>query len=374
MPTDAAAAARAGAILTIDLDAIAENYRRLQDRLGGTACAAVVKADAYGLGIEYVAPALAAAGARSFFVAQLDEAIRLRAVLAACCPDAEIHVLNGLMRGAEEDYPAHRLRPVLNSLEEIERWRALALHQDSALPAALHIDTGMCRLGLPPSELAILAESPDRLEGFSPTLVMSHLACAEDADAPLNQEQRRTFEAARARLPALPASFANSSGIFLGPEFHFDLGRPGVALYGVNPTPGHPNPMRQVVRLQGKILQLRDVDAPQSVGYGATHRVTGPLRLATVGVGYADGYLRSLSSRGRAYFGGKEVAVVGRVSMDLITLDVSDVPAEKAVPGALIDLFDPSNGLDDLAEAAGTIGYELLTSLGRRYHRVYRSA
>lgn len=377
MPTDdglTGAAARAGAILTIDLEAIAENYRRLRARLGNTPCAAVVKANGYGLGIEKVAPVLAAAGARGFFVAQLDEAIRLRAVLSAPCPDAEIYVLNGLMRGAEPEYLAHRLRPVLNSPDDLARWSARGRQRNKRLPAALHVDTGMCRLGLSPQELDALADDPSRLEAVGLALVMSHLACADEPSHPLNRRQRDDFAGACRRLPPAPASLANSSGIFLGADFHFDLGRPGVALYGINPTPGAPNPMRQVVFLQGKILQLRDVDAPQSVGYGASHRVTGPMRLATVGVGYADGYLRSLSSRGRAYIGGQEVAVVGRVSMDLITLDVTDVPDDLAKPGALIDLFHPEQGPDPLAAQAGTIGYELLTDLGRRYHRIYRGA
>ncbi len=370
-PLDDPAARRAGALLAIDLSAIQRNYRRLKEELKGVACAAVVKADAYGLGVARVAPALAAAGARSFFVAQLGEAITLRAILAEPCPDAEILVLNGLAPGAETDYLDHRLIPVLNNLAEVDAWRGLAAARARALPAALHVDTGMNRLGLPADELDTLAEEPDRLGGIALHSVMSHLVCAEEPDHPLNPRQLAALRAARARLPAAPAGLVNSAGIFLGSEYHFDLGRPGVALYGVNPTPGRPNPMTQVVRLQGKILQVRDIDAPQSVGYGATHRLTGPARIATVAVGYADGYLRSLSNRGSAFIGGTRVAVVGRVSMDLITLDVSAVPSAAAHPGALVDLLGPSHDPDALAEEAGTIGYEILTALGRRYHRVY---
>ena len=371
MSEPTAEAARAAATLTIDLDAIAENYRRLKGRLTGADCAAVVKADAYGLGAAQVAPVLAQAGARSFFVAQLDEAIALRKILDRVSPAPSIHVLNGLMAGAEAEYLAHALLPVLNSLGEIDAWRALAAERDTALAAAVHIDTGMNRLGLPADELAVIAADHGRLDGITPTSLLSHLACAEERDNPMNAAQLAAFTAACARLPAAPASLANSSGIFLGPDYHFDLARPGVALYGVNPTPNTTNPMAQVVRLQGKILQVRTIDAPQSVGYGATHRVAGPTRIATLGVGYADGYLRSLSSRGHAFIGNWRVAVVGRVSMDLITLDVTSVPPESARPGVLVDLIDPETGLDTLAGEAGTIGYELLTALGRRYHRAY---
>lgn len=370
-----AAAARAGAILTIDLDAIASNYRRLCTELGAklgtTACAAVVKADAYGLGISTVGPALARAGACIFFTAQLEEAITLRGLL----PDtADIFVLNGLAAGPAKDFLAHDLQPVLNSLGEIDAWRALAKTEGSALPAALHLDTGMNRLGLPANEIDALAVDPARLDGIALSYTMSHLACADEPAHPLNAGQLAAFTAARARIAALtnsPASFANSSGIFLGPDYHFDLARPGVALYGVNPTPGHPNPMAQVVRLQGKILQLREIDAPQSVGYGATHRATGPRRIATVAVGYADGYLRSLSNRGNAWIGDQQVPVVGRVSMDLITLDVTALPHEAVSLGGLVDLIGPRSSADEIAAEAGTIGYEILTALGQRYHRVY---
>ena len=362
-------AARAGAILTIDLDAIAENYRRLCRELNGVACAAVVKADGYGLGLSRVAPALFQAGARSFFVAQLGEAMALRGVVPEV---AEIFVLNGLAAGPAAEFRAQRIVPVLNSLGEVDAWRAEARAAGTALRAALHIDTGMSRLGLPAGELDALAAEPDRLAGIELGYVMSHLACADAPEHPLNAAQLAEFRAARARLPAAPASLANSSGIFLGADYHADLGRPGVALYGVNPTPGRPNPMRQVVRLQGKILQVREIDAPQTVGYGASHRAAGPTRVATVAVGYADGFLRSLSNRGSAWLDNQRVPVVGRVSMDLITLDVSGSAPGVARPGAFVDLLGPELPAEDVAVAAGTIGYEILTALGQRYHRVYQ--
>ena len=228
----------------------------------------------------------------------------------------------------------------------------------------------MCRLGLPKKECDRLAADPGRLAGIELRYVMSHLACAEEPANPLNAEQLALFNAERARLPAAPASFANSSGIFLDAGYHFDLARPGVALYGVNPTPSEANPMDRVVGLQARILQVREIAPPQSVGYGATYRASKPCRIATVAVGYADGYFRSLSNRGLAVVGGVTVPVVGRVSMDLVTLDVSAVPQDLLKPGALADLIPP-DGVDRLAEQAGTIGYEILTALGNRYHRVY---
>ncbi len=367
------AAARAGAILIIDLDAVADNYRRLCAELGATACAAVVKADAYGLGMARVAPALARAGVRTFFVAQLEEAIALRAMFPVEAEvEVEIYVLNGLGAGPVAEFQAERVHPVLNSLSEIDAWAAAARAAGRALSAAVHIDTGISRLGLPDDELEALAADRGRLAGIDLRYLVSHLACADRPEHPLNAEQLRLFRAARARLPDAPASFANSSGIYLGADYHLDLARPGVALYGVNPTPGRPNPMRQVVRLQGKILQVREIDASRTVGYGATHRAAGPTRIATVAVGYADGYLRSLSNRGSAWLGDRRVPVVGRVSMDLITLDVTGAPAEAARPGAFVDLIGADLATDAVAEAAGTIGYEILTALGRRYHRVYR--
>lgn len=363
--------ARAAGVLTIDLAAIAENYRRLKSAFQQRAVAAVVKADGYGLGAEQVAPALIKAGARSIFVAQLDEALKLRPLLDRCHPAISLYVLNGLMPGAEADYADNTLLPVLNSLGEIEAWSRFARQREKALPAAIHLDSGICRLGLPPDEVARLRAEPARLEGIVPTCILSHLACADVPAHPKNAEQLAALTSALTALPRAPVSFCNSSGIFLGPDYHFDLARPGVALYGVNPTPEAANPMRPVVRLQAKILQVRAIDAPQTVGYGATHRATGPARIATVAAGYADGYLRSISSRGHAWVAGHRVPVVGRVSMDLLALDVTGVPPEKVQPGHWAELVNAEQDVDALAAEAGTIGYEILTSLGARYHRVY---
>lgn len=361
----------ASATLTIDLDAVVTNWRLLRDRAPSAACAAVVKADAYGLGAARVAPALAAAGCQTFFVAYADEGVALRAALADW-PAADIHVLGGLPATAAEAFLEHRLTATLNSLTDIDAWLAIQAAHGRQRPANVHIDSGICRLGLPPDELARLAESPERMARLAVPYVISHLACADDPAHAMNRQQLVSFAAARARLPWPRASFANSSGIFLGPEYHLDLLRPGSALYGINPLPGQPNPMAQVLRLQGRILQVRNVDTPQTVGYGATHRCAGPARLATVGVGYADGYLRSLSNSGHAYIGDVRVPVVGRVSMDLITLDVTAAAPHLSEPGMTVDLLGPHNPVDAVAAEAGTIGYEILTGLGNRYRRVYR--
>ena len=369
IPDSGTPKARAGGILTIDLSAVAANFRLLQARLDRTVCAAVVKADAYGLGATRVAATLREAGCRSFFVATLDEGLTLRAEL----PEAEIFVLNGLVIPGADDYVRSALKPVLNNLEEIAAWRSVAARHGAILPAAIHLDTGMSRLGMPPAELGRLTDEPDRLSGIGVDVVMSHLACSEDEAHPQNAIQLAAFRRAVARFRPAGARlcFANSSGVFLGPDYHFDMVRPGAALYGINPQPGRPNPLFQVVRLQGRILQLREIDSDTPVGYGATHRCSPPARLATVGVGYADGYLRSLSGRGIAVAAGRRVPVVGRVSMDLLTLDVSELPQGSLRPGDLVDLIGPDNPVDDLAAQAGTIAYEILTSLGQRYARSY---
>lgn len=359
---------RAGAILDIDLDAIVANWQLLNDRLNpGTRCAAVVKADAYGLGMSEVAPVLARAGCKTFFVANLDEALALRALL----PKVQIAVLNGLVLGPPADFARAGLMPVLNDLGQVRQWHDYAGPR-GGLPAILHIDTGLARLGLPAKELRQLVAEPRLLSGFKLMLILSHLACAGEPAHPMNLEQLEAFHAALRLLPRVPASLSSSSGIFLGADFHFDLVRPGAALYGVNPLPGRPNAMRAVLRLKAKILQVRDVDRGEAVGYGAAHRMERPGRVATIALGYADGWLRSSSERGAARIAGKPAPVIGRISMDLITLDVTGIDANAVQPGAYADLLDEHYGVDDAAFAAQTIGYEILTSLGRRCLRVYR--
>ncbi|MBF0270235.1 MAG: alanine racemase [Alphaproteobacteria bacterium] len=353
--------AAAGAVLTIDLGALANNWNWLRKRLRiGAELASVVKADGYGLGALQVGAALAKAGCKSFFVARLDEGISLRKALGR---GERIFVLDGVLPGTALEFSHHDLIPVLNEPGQIAEWTAKA---DGKSKAALHVDTGMNRLGLSLAELE--AQAP-RLDRAGLCLLMSHLACAEESENPKNAQQLERFNQMRRLLPPLPASLSNSSGVFLGADYHFDLVRAGVALYGVNPTPDLPNPMTQVVQLQGKIVQVRDVDLPETVGYGATHKVSGRTRIATVAVGYADGWPRSLSNRGFGVLDGVRVPLVGRVSMDLITFDVTGVPQGAVHPGAFVTLLGEGASVDEAADAAGTIGYEILTNLGPRYFR-----
>jgi alanine racemase len=357
---------RADAVLEIDLAGIVANWRLLARRVKPAQCAAVVKADAYGLGAAQVSAALAAAGCRLFFVATLDEGMALRNVLPAWC---EIAVLNGPVPGSAEEFIFHRLVPVLNEPGQIVAWTATTA-RDGGPPAILHIDTGMARLGLTMREFErLVGEQQGTLRWRA---LISHLGCADEPAHPLNEIQRARFVAALRQLGDTPASLAASSGIFLGRLYHFDFVRPGAALYGVNPQPGTPNPMRQVVRLRGRILQVREVARGDPVGYGATHLMEQPGRLATVALGYADGWLRSLSHRGSGRLDGKRVPLRGRVSMDLAVFEVSAVNPSLALPGGFIELLDEDYGVDAAAADAGTIGYEVLTGLGRRCHRVYR--
>ncbi len=357
---------RARALLEIDLDAVVANWRILRDHARPAELAAVVKADAYGLGAEPVARALWEDGCRRLFVARLEEGLALRRLL----PEAEILVLDGVGRGETEAFLAGRLVPVLNHPGELALWRQVAARVARRLPCALHVDTGMTRLGFTAAELE--AAVADGMAELRPVLVMSHLACADEPDHPLNALQLERFRALARLLPEVPRSLAASSGIFLGRAYRFDLCRPGVALYGVNPTPREPNPMRPVVRLTAPILRVFTLREAATVGYGATYRAPAGARIATVPVGYADGLLRSLSGRGVARIAGIPVPYAGRVSMDLIGLDVSRVPEHLLAPGAEVELIGGPDGLDELARLAGTIAYELLTRLGRRFCRRYR--
>ena len=359
---------RAGATLEVDLEGVVANWRLLAARVAPADCAAVVKADAYGLGAQQVSAALAAAGCKLFFVATLDEGIALRKRLLTTC---EIVVLNGPVPGSAEEFVFHQLVPVLNEPGQIADWAEIR-RRHGHLPAMLHVDTGMARLGLTAREFArltdeLLLESATRWRGL-----ISHLACADQPRHPLNDLQLARFASMRRHLGGSPASLAASSGIFLGREFHFDFVRPGAALYGINPQPRNPNPLCQVVRLKGRILQIREVERGESVGYGATHVMEHPGRLATVAVGYADGWLRSLSHRGSGRLGGHRLPILGRVSMDLVVFDVSDAEPSLARPGGFIELLDDDYGVDAAAADAGTIGYEILTALSQRCHRIYR--
>lgn len=357
-PPEPAAAAR----LDIDLGAVVANWRTTA-ALSHTRSAGVVKADAYGVGLVEVAGALGAAGCDTFFVARLSEGVALRPHQ----PKARIYVLDGATPDTVPTLVAHTLTPVLNSLEQIAAWQSIARRD-----AAIHIDTGMNRLGLPPDELATLvAESRTRLKGLSLVLLLSHLACADDPAHPMNPLQRDRFRAALAKLPPAPASLASTGGVLLGRDYAFDLVRPGVGLYGGNPQPGRPNAFRRVVRLTGKILQLTRVDASHSVGYGASYRPAQRSLVATVALGYADGLMRVLGNRGKAAIGGALVPIIGHVSMDMITLDVSALKAPPAV-GDDVEFLGDTISLETLAADCGTISYEILTSLSRRARRLYQ--
>jgi alanine racemase len=352
-------------LLRIDLDAVARNYRRLAELAAPATCAAVVKADAYGLGVDAIATTLAGCGCRQFFVANLPEAQNLRALL----PDAEIFVLSGVEPGDEAAFAPARLVPVLNSLAQIRSW--VRAGNDARSSAAIQIDTGMTRLGLDSDDLEALAADSALLGQLDIAYVLTHLACADEPDHPLNEAQLARFDRLREMLPAARSCIGNSAGIFGGASSRGDMVRAGIALYGGNPFTDRPNPMETVVRLHSPILQVRELKAPTTVGYGATCELEPPARIATVGAGYADGYPRSLGNVGRAYIGGVHVPVVGRVSMDMLTVDVSDVPASELHPGALVELLGDHIAIDELAAAAGTISYEILTRLGRRWTRRY---
>lgn len=355
--------------LTIDLDVVRDNYRLLQGKLGKTKAGAAVKADGYGLGSRYVVRALWAAGCRDFFVAHPHEGIVVRKEL----PDAIIHVLNGPLPDAIDDYLDAGLRPVLNSLSDIALWQSAARTHGQKLKADVHLDTGMCRLGLDLAETKQLLDDPDTLlDGIDVGLVMSHLASADDIKSDQSAHQLTLFKSAFPRLGRGQASFANSSGVFLGADYHFDLARPGVALYGGNPTPYTENPMGNPVTMEARILQVRHVAPPEKVGYGANHIVERSSRIATVPIGYADGFLRAGSSKGMAHIEGHPAPIVGRVSMDLITLDVTDVPEHFAKPGAVAEFMGKYRTPDDLARDWQTIPYEVLTGLGQRYARTYK--
>jgi alanine racemase len=361
-----ASARPAGAILTIDLGALRANYRLLRDRLGAAACGAVVKANAYGLGVEHVAPALVGEGCRTFFVAHPSEGIRLRKVLGA---GPLIYVLNGLHPGAEAECAEAGLLPVLNSDRQIAAWQHLAGILGRRLPAALQVDSGMARLGLSRPEVEALAGDRQALAGIDVRLVMSHLARADEPNEPANAAQLRTFEALSSRLPVAPRSLANSSGIFLGPAYHFDLARPGAALYGINPQPGRPNPLHAVVRLQARVIQTRIVEPGEGIGYGHCLVADRRMRTATISLGYADGWHRCAGSA--AWFEGTRLPFAGRISMDSIVLDVSAPGAERLEAGDLVELIGADQSVDDVAQHAYTIGYEVLTGLGTRFQRIY---
>ncbi len=355
--------------LTVDLSAIVANWEQLRRRFAGDECGAVVKADAYGLGMAPVARALENAGCHTFFVATLSEALSLREIL----PDVRILVFHGVQAGEEFSFAAHRLIPVLNSRTQIDRWKPIAAEHVHAV-SALHIDTAMGRLGLQPEEFdALMLAEPKLLESCRVGLLMSHLSCAPTPGHPLNPMQLALLKAASRHAPGIPVSLCNSGGIFLDPEYHFQLARPGCSLYGISPQEQAENPMRPVASWQAPILMTRTLTHNQTISYGGAGAATAGARLATVASGYADGYLRGLSHKAVGYVGEHRVPLVGRVTMDMLVFDVTEVPESLTQEGAPITLLGDADGIrvDDLAGAVETIGYETLARIGARVKRIY---
>jgi alanine racemase len=363
--------------LTVDLGALADNWRDMARRSGKARASAVVKADAYGMGIEDCGATLYHAGARDFFVATVAEGATLR----PHAPEARIFVLSGIWPGQERLVFANDLVPVVASEEQLSFWMGLMAERGDH-PFALHVDTGFNRLGLSLDDALFLADDVTRPASFDPVLVLSHLACADTPSSPMNRMQLESFQQVAAAFEGVESSLSASAGIFLGPDYHFDLTRSGIALYGGEAVNGVANPMRAVAKAEARILQIREAKQGQTVSYGGTLRLTRDSRLAIASVGYADGYHRSLSGSGiplremgnsgaHGFVNGHKVPIAGRVTMDLTIFDVTDLPVNAIRAGDYIELFGPNMPVDDVARAAGTIGYEMLTGLGLRYERQY---
>jgi len=354
-------------VLEINLSHIADNYRLFRNKVGKQCkVAGVVKANAYGLGLEAIVKKLDSLNCPQYFVATLDEAIQLRTFNT----DTPVVVLGGLFHDAEKEYLIHNITPVLNSLDDIARWKDLAAQKSQPLNAFLHFDTGMNRLGLSYDETQYIINDKTALEGIQIKTVMSHFACADEKDHPLTAQQTADFASRIKAFPQSLYSLANSPGLFRSATYHYNLVRPGIALSGGNPTPETTNPMKQTVALKAQILQIRTCKKGETIGYSASHKFDKDTMTATIGLGYADGFLRTADKQKTFYYNGAPCPVIGRVSMDLITIDLSAL-AEKPKQGDMIEILGPHQTIDDLANDLGTIPYEFLTSLGARYHREY---
>ena len=372
-------------ILYVDLDALVENYNFFDSKSGKAECGAVVKANAYGLGVIPVARKLFMAGCRKFFVANLDEAIELRDdALEKVDPEchSEIYVFHGIRQWQESAFLKHKLTPVINDYYQLKIWNKAAYGKEDKFPAVLHFDTGMNRLGFSVDEAKKIAKDKSLISGLDIKFIISHLSCPSESKNPANKEQLAKFREVIKSFPKVPVSFVNSSGSFLGKSYFFDIARPGAGLYGVNSTlrdkyesgeeiSPEDNPIKNVISLKSKILQIREIDEGETVGYGGFFKVGRKSKIATIPVGYADGYLRSLANKSFVFIEGKKVPVVGLVSMDMITIDVTDVPDKNLREGAEVEIIGEHFNVDQLAIRAGTIGYEILTNLGERYRRVY---
>ncbi len=365
----------AAGVVIIDLERLAENWRALQSHVAPAKCAAVIKANAYGLGVAEVAPALIAAGADAFFVATLDEAAEVRAL----APSATVYVLNGIFPGAAAAMIECGAIPVLSSLSEVAEWGAAAPSRQKPLPCALHVDTGLNRLGLSAAEIHQLAANMHLLDRLDVKLVMSHLACADEPGHYKNDQQLAIFERLQPLLPSVHLSLAASDGVMLGPQFHYDIVRPGYALYGGQAVSERPSPVSPVVEAYARVLQLRELAPGQSIGYSATFVAERITRVAVIAAGYADGCLRHLSAGndeqgGHVAFAGRRAPIVGRVSMDLITVDITDLEHTAVERGDWAEIIGPTITIEDIGRASGTIGYEVLTRLSPRFTRIYHRA
>ena len=353
--------------LSIDLDAVRSNYRTIAARVAPARCGAVVKADAYGLGVAPVAAALGREGCPVFFVAQFCEAERLSGTFG---PNTEVFILNGIDPGNEAACIAHGFIPVLNSHSQVAQWRAFARAIGRPLPAALQVDSGMSRLGLDEKAAAALVDDPEFPRDFDLRLLMTHLACADEPARAANGDQLARFRAIRTRFPGVPGSIANSGGAFLAAPFHADLARPGLALFGVEPGP-HADGLQPVVRLEARVLQIREIEAGTGVGYGLDHIAAARQRIATVAIGYGDGWPRSLGGVGAAWHRGVRLPILGRISMDSMAVGLDALPHGALQEGDFVELVGPSQSLAEVARDAGTIAYEILTRLGPRHARFY---
>lgn len=357
--------------LEINIDSIIHNYQLINNKVGNTECAAVLKADAYGMGASVVAKALDKVGCSTFFVATIDEGIELRACFSK--NEKQIAVLSGLLEGSEDIFYSNKLTPVLNDTEQIKKWAIYNQQKKISAPSILHIDTGMNRLGLTINELYDIIKNPTELKELNVEWIMSHLACGDQPRDIMNEKQLSVFLNAKKEFPNVKASLANSAGVFLGQSYHLDMVRPGIALYGSGSGSIPSKPLKQVIKLYSRILQIRTLSTGASVGYGASYRVSKATRVATVGLGYADGYLRSLSNCSWVFFNGLRLPVIGRISMDYITIDITQIASEKIKTGDFIEIIGDKFTLDDLATVANTVPHELLTRLGTRHHRIYRN-
>jgi alanine racemase len=353
--------------LTIDLAAVASNYNLFQQNTNTPDCqvAGIVKANAYGLGLPQVSKTLEKQGCKIFFVSCLNEALELRKMT-----EKPIAVFGSIAANEAAEYYHKGIIPVLNSLDDVAIWYEFCRNTAQSPEAMLHFDTGMSRLGLDHKQTEKILKNEDLLNGILITTILSHFSCADDVDSAITEKQAQRFHQISKFFKRHKKSLCNSSGFFRNPAYHYDLIRPGMAVYGLNPTPEKNNPMKQTVELTCKILQIRDSEKNDTVGYGGTYRIDKKTRIATIGAGYADGLLRHGSNKIKFYYKGTPCPVVGRISMDLITIDIGELPAQK---GEDLEILGPNQSPDALADDIGTIGYEILTSLGNRYYRIYKN-